>query len=343
MLPLHEADRAISLNNWLLFLSGLGVMAAVIFTLYFLMGRLVIQPVKQLKESAVRIGGGYDPPTKDGEIGDEIEALRKAFQEMDWRLQEARDHLEEKVRAATKDLEEANLKLKELDRLKSDFVSNVSHELRTPLTAIRGAVDYLLRKKNGDVGTFLEIIKKNAERLIRMVTDLLDFSRIEAGKMEVQFSLTNLSFLAEEVVAFVGNMAEGKKVEIERQIPDPLWITADEDRIKQVLINLLSNAIKFSSPGGRVKLYSEEDEKEVRICVQDQGIGIPPEAQEKIFAKFQRIGKLRRDGHSGVGLGLAISKGIIEAHGGRIWVASRVGEGSTFTFSIPKRDEGHGP
>lgn len=343
IIPMDEADGAIRSNNWTLFLSGLGIMAAVIFTLYLLIRRLVIRPVHQLKEAAVRIGGGYDQAIGHPKTGDEIESLRMAFYEMDMRLRESRDHLEEKVQAATKDLEDANLKLKELDRLKSDFVSNVSHELRTPLTAIRGAVDYLIRQKGEEITTFLEIIKKNAERLIRMVTDLLDFSRIEAGKMEMQFSLTNLSFLAEEVGAIVQNVAEEKKIRVERRIPEPLWIMADEDRIKQVLINLLSNAIKFSLPGGRVDLYSEEEAKEVRVYVKDQGIGIAPEDQERIFTKFQRIGKHPREKAEGVGLGLAISKGIVEAHGGRIWVDSQLGQGSTFIFSIPRRDEDHGP
>ena len=343
MIPMDEADRAISSNNWTLFLSGLGIMAAVIFTLYLLIRRLVIQPIHQLKEAAVRIGGGYDPAIGQVKTGDEIESLKLAFQEMDMRLQESRDHLEEKVRAATKDLEEANLKLQELDRLKSDFVSNVSHELRTPLTAIRGAVDYMMRQGNGGVTAFLEIIKKNAERLIRMVTDLLDFSRLEAGKIEMQVGLTNLSFLTEEVVAFVKNMAEQKKIQIERKIPESLWVLADEDRIKQVLINLLSNAIKFSTSGGQVDLFSEEDEDEVRVSVRDQGVGIARESQEKIFTKFQHIGKHPPTREAGVGLGLAISKGIVEAHGGRIWVDSQIGQGSTFTFSIPKGKENHGP
>ena len=118
---------------------------------------------------------------------------------------------------------------------------------------------------------------------------------------------------------------------------------ADEDQIKQVLINLLSNALKFSPFGGRVELYSEEGEKDIRVSVQDQGGGIAPEDQEKIFTKFQRIGKNRREREAGVGLGLAISKGIVEAHGGKIWVESEIGRGSRFTFSIPRRDDHHGP
>jgi len=343
MIPLDEADHAIRLNNWTLFFSGVGVMAAVIFTLYLLIDKLVIKPVHQLKEETVRIGGGYKLPILNAESGDEIDSLKRAFREMDLCLKESRDHLEEKIRAATKDLEGANLKLQELDRMKSDFVSNISHELRTPLTAIRGAVDYLMRQGNWGGNDFLEIIKKNAERLIRMVTDLLDFSRIEAGKMEMQVGLTNLSFLVEEVVAFVGNMAAEKKIQIEKNIPDSLWVMADEDRIRQVLINLLSNAIKFSPTGSRVDLYAGEREKEIRVYVKDHGAGVAPENQERIFMKFQQIGKHPRGKEAGVGLGLAISKGIIEAHGGRIWLESQVGQGSTFIFSLPKGDDDHGP
>jgi signal transduction histidine kinase len=343
LIPLGEADRAIRSNNWTLFFSGLGIMAAVIFTLYLLMDRLVIRPVRQLEEAAVRIGGGSSSESPGRQAGDEIGSLRAAFQEMDLRLKESRDHLEEKVRAATKDLEEANLKLKELDRIKSDFLSNASHELRTPLTAIRGAVDFLLRQRDGDGAAFLEIIKKNSERLIRLVTDLLDFSRIEAGKMEMQFSLADLSFLTEEVVSFVQNMADGKNVRISRRVPEGLMMMADEDRIKQVLINLLSNAIKFSFPGGRVDLGAVKNRDEVLVCVQDQGRGIAPEDREKIFTKFNQVGKHPPSREGGVGLGLAISKGIVEAHGGRIWVESRQGRGSTFFFSIPPREEDHEP
>ncbi len=341
-IPMDEADRAIRSNNWTLFLSGLGIMTAVILTLYLLMDRLVIRPVHQLKEEAVRIGGGPAAASEAETAGDEMESLRKAFQEMDLRLQESRDHLEEKVRAATKDLAEANRKLTELDRVKSDFLSNVSHELRTPLTAIRGAVDTLLRQRNGDGADFLEIIKKNSDRLIRMVLDLLDFSRIEAGKMEIQFSLIQLSFLAEEVAAFVSNMAGEKKIRICLAVPDSLWVNADEDRLKQVLINLLSNAIQYSPPGAQVDVSAEEDGEEARVFVRDRGIGIAVEDQEKIFSKFYRIGRgsAARDG--GAGLGLAISKGIVEAHGGRIWVKSRPGEGSTFGFSLPRPGEEDG-
>lgn len=338
-IPMKEADQAILSNRWTLLFSGLAVMAAVVCTLYLLMRRLVIWPVRQLKEQTERIGGGEgvaSPPP----AWDEVESLKAAFREMDRRLGESRDHLEEKVRAATRDLEDANLKLQELDRLKSDFVSHVSHELRTPLTAIRGAVDYLLRQ-NGGAADFLEIIKKNTERLIRLVTDLLDLSRIEAGKMELQLDSLHLSFLVEEVAAFVGNTAHSRGVEIRIGIPESLWVIADEDRIKQVFINLLSNAMKFSPPGGTVEVFAEEGEQEVRVGVRDRGPGIAPEDRDKIFGRFQQVGR-PPGGPSGAGLGLAIAKGIVEAHGGRISVESGESAGSTFYFTLPRRNEGFG-
>ncbi len=341
-IPMDEADRAIRSNNWALFFSGLAIMIAVILTLYLLMNRLVIRPIHELKDAAVRIGGGQTPGEEKEQEPDEMKSLRAAFQDMDLRLQESRGHLEEKIRAATKDLADANRKLQELDRVKSDFLSNVSHELRTPLTAIGGAVDYLLRQQNGDRAAFLEIIKKNSDRLIRMVLDLLDFSRIEAGKMELQFSLIHLPFLIEEVTAFVGKMAEEKHIRISFSVSDSLWVTADEDRLKQVLINLLSNAIQYSPAGGKVDVYAREDAREVRVSVQDRGMGIADEDQEKVFTKFYRVGRNCSGRQSGVGLGLAISRGILEAHGGNLRVESRLGEGSTFTFSLPKRDETYG-
>jgi two-component system sensor histidine kinase/response regulator len=234
-------------------------------------------------------------------------------------------------------------RLKELDRLKSDFVSNVSHELRTPLTAIKGSVDNMLDGLTGSLNEkqarYLTRIKSNTDRLSRLINDLLDLSRIESGRVEVRSTTLTLTALAEEVAEHLKSLAAEKLIRIEVPSADPkVTVWADRDKVTQVLMNLIGNAVKFTPQNGKVTVATEKNGDDyVQISIDDTGPGILPEEKNKIFSKFYQFADVDKQKPKGSGLGLAISKALVEMHGGRIWVESEVGKGSTFYFTLPAR------
>jgi hypothetical protein len=252
------------------------------------------------------------------------------------RLQQKSSELE----AATAELREANERLKELDRLKDDFVSTVSHELRTPLTSIRAFTQILLddpeieleqRKK------FLGIITKESERLTRLINQVLDVSKLESGKAEWQAASVDMKEVISDTVTAMSQVFQERRIQAEVKMPDRVTvISADVDRIIQVLLNLLSNAAKFCEPGtGRVEISLSEQAGGLRVDVSDNGPGIDPEDQEAIFDKFRQVGDTLTDKPHGSGLGLHISRKIVEHFGGRLWVESSRGRGACFSFTLP--------
>ena len=232
-------------------------------------------------------------------------------------------------------------RLKELDKLKSDFVSNVSHELRTPLTSIKGSVENMLDGLTGSLNEkqirYLVRIKSNTDRLSRLINDLLDLSRIESGRVEVRPTRVPLTALAEEVAEHLKPLATEKLIRIEVPSPDPsATVWADRDKVTQVLVNLIGNAVKFTPQEGKVTVALEKSDHDyVQISVADTGPGILPEETNKIFSKFYQVTNIAKQKPRGSGLGLAISKALVEMHGGKIWVESEVGRGSTFYFTLP--------
>lgn len=245
--------------------------------------------------------------------------------------------LHERIKEATKELEEANRQLLELNTKKSDFIASAAHELRTPLTSIKGAVDYLLQtfKENQDseiIIQFLDIIKRNSERLIRMVKNMLDLERIEAGIMEFQYHNFNLRELIEDtVVEFIQNE---KNIRFTVKVSQDLCLYADADKIQQVICNLLINAIKFSPGNSEITIRGWQKDDSIWVEVEDMGEGILGEEKEKIFEKFYK-GK----NSTGTGLGLAISKAIVESHKGGIGVKN-LERGSCFYFWLPRNKNG---
>jgi signal transduction histidine kinase len=268
---------------------------------------------------------------------DEFEKLGHAFNEMAERITRGRDLLEDKIAQATSELSEANRELKTLDKLKSDFLANMSHELRSPLTVIRGGIDYLNRTiKIEDNRSYLEIIDKNLARLIHLVSDLFDFTKIEAKKIDWSFEQGNLAVLIEEIIEIMSPLSMDKKIPIHFENPGNIIVEFDQERIEQVLVNLIENAIKFSDPGAEVRIKVKKDQESVTVSIKDKGIGIPEENLETIFDKFSTVPSGRDGQAEGTGLGLAICKAIVEAHGGRIWAESVKGVSSTFYFMLPK-------
>ena len=232
-------------------------------------------------------------------------------------------------------------RLKELDKMKSDFVSNVSHELRTPLTAVKGSADNMLDGLTGTLNDkqvrYLTRIKSNTDRLSRLINDILDLSRIEAGRIDLKPTNLPLVSLAQEVAESIRPVAAEKLISLDVASPDTsVTAWADRDKVTQVLMNLIGNAVKFTPSHGKVSVAVQRNGDEwVQISVTDTGPGIPSEEANKIFDKFYQTAQLGKQKPKGTGLGLAISKTLVEMHGGRIWVESEVGRGSTFSFTLP--------
>jgi signal transduction histidine kinase len=235
-------------------------------------------------------------------------------------------------------LVEQNERLKELDRLKDDFVSTVSHELRTPLTSIQGYLDIFREDEvgnlTGDQLRFLEVIDRNAERLLRLVGDLLFVAQLGAGRLGLELTDVDLEAVAVESVEAARPLADSKGITLTLDVCRVPAVAGDRARLGQLIDNLVSNALKFTQ-AGRVDLKIHEADGFVQIDVSDTGVGIPSEEQGQVFDRFFRTQGAHGQAIQGSGLGLAIAKAIVEAHRGRISVESREGEGTTFRVELP--------
>jgi signal transduction histidine kinase len=337
-LPVDEMLSTTRQNHLKLAVAGTGLIFISIFTLFILMRRFVIKPLKKLEDMTDEIGKGNLDARVQINTGDEIEKLGQRFNTMAQRLSKGRDQLKEKVDLATIELSDANRELKTLDKLKSDFLANMSHELRTPLTVIRGGIDYLNRTvKKEDNRNYLDIIDKNLARLIHLVSDLFDFTKIEGRKIEWSFDQVNLSVLIEEVVEIISPLSMDKSISINFENSADVLVEMDLERIEQVLVNLIENAIKFSDPQTEIIIKIKEDPTYATVSVKDRGIGISEENLKTIFDKFSTVPSAGVGKPEGTGLGLAICKAIIEAHDGKIWAESVKGVSTTFYFTLVKR------
>jgi len=250
------------------------------------------------------------------------------------------EHKSKELERATEELRTANEQLKELDRLKDDFVSTVSHELRTPLTSIRTFSQIL--RDNPDLepaerARQLGIVIKESERLTRLINQILDVSRLDSGNVDWHPGSVDMKEIVEDTVAAMSELFKEKSIELRTRVPDRVpVVTADLDRIVQVMLNLLSNAVKFCDAGqGRVEISLSQDEGCVRVDVRDNGPGIAASEQQAIFEKFRQTSDPLVDKPQGFGLGLYICKRIVERLGGRIWVVSDRRDGTCFSFTLP--------
>jgi len=257
---------------------------------------------------------------------------------------------EKEIRDLKSALSKANEEIEKLSRIKSDFVSVISHELRTPLTSIKESVSIVLDGIAGPIGEeqkkILAISKNNIERLAKIITDILDLSKLEAGRIVMHKRKLDINEIIKDVYASTRTVVEQKNMEFTLSLGEsvePTWF--DPDRIGQVLKNLISNAAKFKKDNGKINISSSKEDINgrdfIKIVVEDNGIGIPQEEVENLFRDFSPLDASMTRKHGGAGLGLAISKGIIELHGGDIWVISEPDAGSKFVFTIPiyKREE----
>lgn len=236
-------------------------------------------------------------------------------------------------------------KQRELERLKSNFVASVTHELRTPLIAIDKSLALILNKTAGSLTEnqeqFLTIAERNLKRLGRLIDDLLDMSKLEAGRMELKRRLCAPGAIVSETIAALDQWAKTKSIILKQKIPENLpEINIDPDRVTQVLTNLIGNAIKFTPPNGSITVEAawHQDKKEMELGIRDTGPGIPKEHIGRIFDKFYQVKGSLETGISGTGLGLTIVKELVELHGGKVWVESASSGGTKFTFTLPMVD-----
>lgn len=229
-------------------------------------------------------------------------------------------------------------RVRKLETVRRDFISNVSHELRTPLASLKALTETLQNGALSDPEAgprFLERIHTEVDALTQMTQELLDLSRIESGQVELNFAAISPKNLIHSAADRMKAQTERANLKLSVNISEnlPSILRADHSRLEQVLVNLIHNAVKFTKPGGEISLFAESSESGVRFGVKDSGIGIPAESLNRIFERFYRVDSSRTG--SGTGLGLSIAKHIVEAHNGKIWVESDLGKGSTFYFSIP--------
>ena len=268
-----------------------------------------------------------------------IELLTLFAQHAATAIQEA--HLFHLATEQTARLTALNVELQRANQHKAEFLANMSHELRTPLNSILGFSQLLLEGDGGvltgDQRQDVDIIAQNGQHLLALINDLLDISKLEAGKAQLHRGEVEVEPLISECVESVRSLAKTKKLDLSASVSPAVGrVFADGPKLKQVLLNLLGNAIKFTETGS-VRVTAERQGAELRVSVRDTGIGVPVEDTERIFESFQQ-GKSGISGkYQGTGLGLAISRQLVEMHGGRIWVKSAAGQGSTFTFTIPQR------
>jgi len=346
----EDIKNRIAMINTLIFIIIGGVALIAIFIIFYTVNSIT-NPIQKLYDGAGVIGSGNLDHRLDIKTGDEIQDLAEGFNAMAGELKELYTNLENKVKERTRQLAEANntlafrkdelekinAQLKDLDRMKSDFVSNVVHELRTPLTIIKGNVDTIEKGYAGKVQPkqkeVLGDVYRVTNRLARLVNDLLDLSKIESGKMDLKKEDVDIVEMAKEIVRDFEKVASQKQIEIKGDLPNTgIVIKADRDKLTQVFVNLIGNAVKFTDKGDvGVKIVELQDE--VQVEIEDTGPGMTKEECEKIFDKFVRVVAEKKEG---TGLGLPIAKDIVGLHKGRMRIESSPGKGSIFIFNLPK-------
>jgi len=283
-------------------------------------------------EEAINMGEVYRFISKPWKTTELLSIIRQCIEHYDLALH---------AKIKEEELEVSNKKLKEMYEVQKEFTSTVSHELRTPLASIKTAIDLVVKKMVGDISPeqaeVLGRAKKNVDRLKRLIDDILDLTKMESGRLQMNFMVNNVNNVIKETIEAQKDLATSRglyvKLELDEKLP---MVPFDSDRIVQVMCNLLNNAIKFTHHGGiTITSVNKIENNHVMITVSDTGRGIEQSGMPKIFEKFQQIESSEKNEEGGTGIGLAICRQIIERHGGKIWVESKEGQGSTFSFILP--------
>lgn len=260
--------------------------------------------------------------------------------EADDRLRAVQEEYTRHLSDANVKLEERNLQVERANRLKSEFLASMSHELRTPLHTIIGFSELLAEQLEGPLNDkqkrFVGHIHKDSMHLLELINDILDLSKIEAGRLELRRETFDAAAVTREAVSSIRAHAEAKSIVVQIQVKEPMTLYADRMRFKQILLNLLSNAVKFTPEGGNVRVEGALRGEDAEFSVVDTGVGIAKQDQESVFDKFYQVGNTTKGVREGTGLGLAITQHLVEEHGGSIRVDSQPGRGSRFTFTIPR-------
>ncbi len=341
-IPSQTSGQQQLLNRVLMLIAGLiaGTLAGV--TLYLIITRIILQPVRVLQETAEKVSAGDLNIRSHINSGDEFQQLSETLNHMLANLKSSQDKLHEANKSLDSrlgQLAEANVALYEANKLKSEFIASVSHELRTPLNSILGFADLLKDSLPADAkqARYIQNIVRGGNSLLDLINDLLDLAKIEAGRMEIRVQPIVLGDLFEGLVNLLKPLSEAKKLTIVAAVrPGVPILQTDGSRLQQVLYNFLANAIKFSPPGEKIDLTAEpiEDGK-VKITVVDRGPGVPKEKQQVIFEKFRQADQSHTREHGGTGLGLAIARELTNLLGGTIGLDSEPGEGASFWCVLP--------
>jgi signal transduction histidine kinase len=299
------------LETWWQLLVGGALASAGALVLARLLARGMTQPLRDMAHAAGKMAQGDYSQRVHTASRDEVGQLAVSFNRM-------------------------SAELANVERLRRDLVANVSHELKTPISALRARLENLLDGVERPDPDVLQVMLQQTERLSRLVDQLLDLSRLESGDVPLEREQLDIGPLVDEVLSEVAVSRDGRAVRVRSDVPSglpPAW--ADRERIHQVLFNLLDNAVRFTPPGGEVVISAARGPGRCEVRVADTGPGIPPEHLPLLFERFYRVDQARSRGDGGTGIGLAIARSVVEAHGGRIWAESEVGRGSTFTFELP--------
>jgi signal transduction histidine kinase len=343
----REAERSGRIGLYSQIAFGIVILISAMVGIF--VAELIINPVGKLAEVTQRIAGGDLSQRVMIDSNDELGKLGESFNNMVEQLAfsqknmigeiETRKLAENNLRQKTGELEKANERLKELDRMKASFLSNMSHELRTPLASIKGFTETVLREKDMDEGLrleFLEIVRQESERLTLLINRLLNLSRVDIGKIQLRKKEIDLLAAAREVINGFKTQADMKKLILETNLPRQLaTIYADPENFKEALAQLVENSIRYTDEEGRIIVSVEDLGDEVVVSVSDTGRGIPEKELPNIFEKFYKLEKPAEE-VGGVGIGLALVKYIVEGHRGRIRVESEPGKGTKISFTLPR-------
>jgi len=334
---LRASVAAANRNALILMASSAAALMVVALLLGFVISWSFILPVQKAHGFLSEVAKGNFAATIDVPNRDEFGTLAAHMNHMSHELH----RLYESQQQASRELQRLNEQLQQASKAKSNFLANMSHELRTPMNAILGFVEMVLDEIYGEVPPQLREpltdVQTNGKHLLRLINDVLDLSKIEAGRMELVLAEYSVQDVVETVRTSLQSLAREKGLEFAAAADDNIPLAlGDPKRITQCLMNLVGNAVKFSKQG-RVTVWVEQQGENLVYRVSDTGIGIPKEELENIFAEFQQVDTAITREFSGTGLGLNITKKFVEMHGGRIWVESELGKGSTFFFAIPLR------
>ena len=296
-----------------------------------------------VKERLEELRAHFNQEVDDSAL-EELQQQNRDFVTILSELEEKREQLEElnrRLNESNRELNEANAKLRELSEMKEEFLALTTHDLRSPLTVISGVISFFTSGRLGELSpeqkNMVAMMERNAQSLIELVNDLLDASKLESGTMRLDLASINLRGLVDELRENMEPLAREKGIALEEHLPpDAPPVKADRTKLRRILVNLLSNALKFTGKGGTVEVRATPEETGgVRISISDTGVGIAPEDVKRLFDKYEQARSRATRGEKGTGLGLYITKQLVELHGGEIKVTSEIGKGSTFSFTLP--------